>query len=99
MTSQHVSVVTSPPFYVYWIIAYVTQILLPSNQSRAGAHPFNKLKMICNKCQRYHEDHAKVSNNIRQVNYLLESTKQMEEFLEKVERLAMLHKHARSNYI
>ena len=93
------SVVTSPPFYVYRIFAYVTQILPPSNQSCAGAHPFNKLKMICNKCQRYHEDHAKVSNNIRQVNYLLESTKQMEESLEKVERLAMLHKHARSNYI
>ena len=85
------SVVTSPPFYVYRIFAYVTRILRPSNQSRARAHTFNKLKMICNKCRRYQEDHAKVSNNIRRVNYLLESTKQMEESLEKVERLAMLH--------
>ena len=85
------SVVTSPPFYVYRIFAYVTGILRPSNQSRAKTQATNKLKMICNKCRRYQEKHTKVSANIRQVEFLLESTKQMEESLEKVERLAMLH--------
>ena len=45
MMSQHVSVVTSPLLCTYTnIFAYVTRILRPSTQSRAGTHPFNKLK-------------------------------------------------------
>ena len=54
--------------------------------------------MICNKCRRYQEELTKVSANIRRVEFLLESTKQMEESQDRMDRLAMLHKHARSNY-
>ena len=54
--------------------------------------------MICNKCRRYREEFNKASANIRWVELLLESAKQMEEFQERMDRLAMLHKHARSNY-
>ena len=54
--------------------------------------------MLCNKCRRNHEDHAKTTSSICLVNCLLESTTPLEESLEKVERLAMLHKHARINY-
>ena len=39
----------------------------------------------------------KASANIRRVELFLESTKQMEESQERMDRLAMLHKHARSN--
>ena len=84
--------------YIYKYIRLCNPDFASQHSVTCRNSPLQQIKMICNKCRRYHEDHAKVSNNIRQVNYLLESTTQMEESLEKVERLAMLHKHARTNY-
>ena len=54
--------------------------------------------MFCNKCRRYREELNKASANIRRVELLLEDAKRMEESQDRLERLAMLHKHARSNY-
>ena len=54
--------------------------------------------MFCNKCRHYREELNIASVNIRRVELLLESTKRMEESQERLDRLAMLHKHARSNY-
>ena len=53
--------------------------------------------MFCNKCHRYREE-LKASANIRRVELLLEAARLMEESQEHLDRLAMLHKHARSNY-
>ena len=54
--------------------------------------------MFCNRCRRYLEELNKASANIRRVKLLLEAAKRMEESQERLDRLAMLHKHARSNY-
>ena len=54
--------------------------------------------MSCNKCRRYQSELNKASTNIRRVELLLEAAKRMEESQDKLDRLAMLHKHARSNY-
>ena len=54
--------------------------------------------MSCNKCHCYQSELNKASTNIRRVELLLEAAKRMEESQDKLDRLAMLHKHARSNY-
>ena len=54
--------------------------------------------MFCSKCCCYREELNTASVNIRRVELLLESTGRMEESQERMDRLAMLHKHARSNY-
>ena len=54
--------------------------------------------MFCNKCCHYQEELNKASANIRLVELLLEDAKRMEESQDRLDRLAMLHKHARSNY-
>ena len=54
--------------------------------------------MFCNRCRRYLEELNKASTNIRRVELLLEAAQRMEESQERLDRLAMLHKQARSNY-
>ena len=54
--------------------------------------------MFCNRCRRYLEELNKASTNICRVELLLEAARLMEESQEHLDRLAMLHKHARSNY-
>ena len=54
--------------------------------------------MFCNRCCCYLGELNKASANIRRVELLLEAAKRMEESQERLDRLAMLHKHARSNY-
>ena len=54
--------------------------------------------MFCNRCRRYLEELNKASANNRRVKLLLEAAKRMEESQERLDRLAMLHKHAHSNY-
>ena len=54
--------------------------------------------MLCNKCCRFREELRKASNNIRLVELLLEDARKMEDSQDRLDRLAMLHKHARTNY-
>ena len=54
--------------------------------------------MLCNKCRRFREELRKAQDNIRLIEYLLEDAGRMEESQDWLDRLAMLHKHARSNY-
>ena len=54
--------------------------------------------MTCNRCRRNQEDHSRTSENIKLINRLLGLTESQEESIEKAERLAMLHKNAKSNY-
>ena len=54
--------------------------------------------MLCNKCCRYREELTKASTNIRRVEFLLEDARRMEDSQDRLDRLAMFHKYARTNY-
>ena len=54
--------------------------------------------MLCNKCRLFQEELRKATANIRLIEYLLEDAGRMEASQDQLDRLAMLHKHARSNY-
>ena len=86
------------PILVHTIYYLCNPDLRPSTQSSTGTQSLNKSNMLCNKCRRNNDDHVKTTSNIRLVNRLLEATTPLEESREKAERLAMLHKHARTNY-
>ena len=86
------------PILVYSIHYVCNSDLRSSTQSSTGTQSINNSKMPCNKCRRNNDDHVKTTNNIRLVNSLLEATTPLEESREKTERLAMLHKHAKTNY-
>ena len=86
------------PILVYSVHYVCNPDLRSSAQSSTGTQSINNSKMPCNKCRRNNDDHVKTTNNIRLVNSLLEATTPLEESREKTERLAMLHKHAKTNY-
>jgi hypothetical protein len=96
-TPQHVSEITSP-ILVHTIYYLCNPDLRSSTQSSTGTQSINKSNMLCNKCRRNNDDHVKTTSNIRLVNRLLEATTPLKESREKTERLAMLHKHAKTNY-
>ena len=86
------------PILVYSIHYVCNSDLRSSTQSSTGTQSINKSNMLCNKCRRNNDDHVKTTSNIRLVNRLLEATTPLEESCENADRLAMLHKHARTNY-
>ena len=54
--------------------------------------------MLCKKYTLYRGELSKAQNNIRLIEYLIEDTGRMQKLQDSLDRLAMLHKHARSNY-
>ena len=54
--------------------------------------------MICNKCRLFREELRKATANIRLIERLLDDAGRMEASQDRFDRLAILHKHARSNY-
>ena len=86
------------PIQVYTTHYVCNPDLRSNNQSNTGTQSKNNSKMLCNKCRRNNDDHVKTTSNIRLVNRLLEATTPLKESREKTERLAMLHKHAKTNY-
>ena len=80
-----------------------TPYVTPHHTSPVTCHELShqvktKIKMLCNKCCRFREELRKASNNIRLVELLLEDARKMEDSQDRLDRLAMLHKHARTNY-
>ena len=51
--------------------------------------------MLCQKCTLFRGELTKAQNNIRLIEYLIEDTGRMEKLQDSLDRLAMLHKHAR----
>ena len=54
--------------------------------------------MSCNRCTRYHLNLIKAENNIRRIELLLEAARRLEMPQDRLDKLAVLHKHARTNY-
>ena len=52
-------------------------------------------KMLCQKCTLFRGELTKAQNNIRLIEYLIEDAGRMEKSQDSLDRLAMLHKHAR----
>ena len=54
--------------------------------------------MSCNRCTRYHLNLIKAENNIRRIELLLEAARRLEMPQDRLDKMAVLHKHARTNY-
>ena len=55
-------------------------------------------EMLCQKCTLFRGELQKAQNNIRLIEYLIEDAGSKEKTQDNLDRLAMLHKHARTNY-
>ena len=55
-------------------------------------------EMLCQKCTLFRGELQKALNNIRLIEYLIEDAGSKEKTQDNLDRLAMLHKHARTNY-
>ena len=53
--------------------------------------------MSCNRCIRYQSELIKASTNIRRIELLLEAARRLEMPQDRLDKLAVLHKHARTN--
>ena len=78
---------------------YVTIQTSPSTCQKSR-HPrkYKQNKMLCQKCPLFRGELQKAQDNVRLIEYLIEDARNKEKTLENLDRLAMLHKHARTNY-
>ena len=78
---------------------YVTIQTSPSTCQKSR-HPrkYKQIKMLCQKCPLFRGELQKAQDNVRLVEYLIEDARNKEKTQKKLDRLAMLHKHARTNY-
>ena len=54
--------------------------------------------MSCNRCTQHHLNLIKAENNIRRIELLLEAARRLEMPQDRLDKMAVLHKHARTNY-
>ena len=54
--------------------------------------------MSCNRCTQHHLNLIKAENNIRRIELLLEAARRLEMPQDRLDKMAVLHKHARKNY-
>ena len=78
---------------------YVTiQASPPTCQESRYPRKYKQNEMLCQKCPLLLEELQKAQDNVRLVEYLIEDARNKEKTQENLDRLAMLHKHARTNY-
>ena len=54
--------------------------------------------MSCNRCTRYYLNLLKAENSIQRIELLLRAAKNLEMPQDRLDKMAVLHKHARKNY-
>ena len=78
---------------------YVTiQASPPTCQESRYPRKYKQNEMLCQKCPLLLEELQKAQDNVRLIEDLIEDARNIEKTQDTLDRLAMLHKHARTNY-